>query len=587
MRTKRNLKVLQNLEGDKGDKNENTEKGEYSNETKDQYEEQQENKGFIGDLNGEQFPPIKDKANMNGKLNSLCLDKNVSNLRIDECMVTKDEDDNVDKTAETLKNKEGNSSASGCGSKKWNLTVRGQFSGCSMSLNEAMYHLRRMWNIFGLRDVIAKNGIFYFKFQDKEGIKESVKGINALASSLGKPILIDEVTTRMCVTGVGRIRFARVLIEIDAKKEVKDIIEIIYKGKNVTEGTKKFMDVEYAWKPSICVHYNFLGMNKQGVGSKIRSEWILVDSGMLKGIQRRTLGGLMQGNMSIGKGWWRKEIIDVMDDMDDMDSKDVIEEVNGVEKRCLRNEVDGGGNIRGLSTSEKKKEVQKLISEEKIQLMAVLETHIKYKNVKKVEFAELQAELNCLQEMLSPRNSNHDPHVDLYYLEGSDDYMEVDYDKEECLSDHYTAPVTPPAYIPSIPFLATMEPADTLSMGDEVISTIPARENEKFIKSSVDDLVSFPRESEVTSVHDDLECNTLSTGAREIDFNPRDIETNDLIPVPWVFDEPLVNSDLVTRSYDVTFSNSLFEFNDEYTLCYDNPLFDEEFEDISSLALLS
>ncbi|GKF31548.1 hypothetical protein Tco_0101346, partial [Tanacetum coccineum] len=32
-----------------------------------------------------------------------------------------------------------------------------------------------------------------------------------------------------------------------------------------------------------------------------------------------------------------------------------------------------------------------------------------------------------------------------------------------------------------------------------------------------------------------------------------------------------------------TFSNSLFDFNDDYTLCYDNPLFDEEFEDISSL----
>nr|GEW05214.1 hypothetical protein [Tanacetum cinerariifolium] len=37
-----------------------------------------------------------------------------------------------------------------------------------------------------------------------------------------------------------------------------------------------------------------------------------------------------------------------------------------------------------------------------------------------------------------------------------------------------------------------------------------------------------------------------------------------------------------TKSYDVTFSNSLFHYNDYYTLC-DNPLFDDEFEDISSL----
>ncbi|GKG37379.1 hypothetical protein Tco_0447552, partial [Tanacetum coccineum] len=69
---------------------------------------------------------------------------------------------------------------------------------------------------------------------------------------------------------------------------------------------------------------------------------------------------------------------------------------------------------------------------------------------------------------------------------GSDDYMEVTYNKDQCLSDNYTAPITPPAYIPSIPFLATMEHTDTLLMGDEVISTIPARETNEFIKSSVD-----------------------------------------------------------------------------------------------------
>ncbi|GJW04923.1 hypothetical protein Tco_1563779 [Tanacetum coccineum] len=32
------------------------------------------------------------------------------------------------------------------GSKKWNLTVCGQFIGCSMGFNEARYHIRRMWN---------------------------------------------------------------------------------------------------------------------------------------------------------------------------------------------------------------------------------------------------------------------------------------------------------------------------------------------------------------------------------------------------------------------------------------------------------
>ncbi|GJT29776.1 hypothetical protein Tco_0910051 [Tanacetum coccineum] len=44
-------------------------------------------------------------------------------------------------------------------------------------------------------------------------------------------------------------------------------------------------------------------------------------------------------------------------------------------------------------------------------------------------------------------------------------------------------------------------------------------------------------------------------------------------------DEPL-GDDSKPRSYDVTFSNPLFNFNDDSTLCNDNQLFDEEFEDI-------
>ncbi|GKC16753.1 hypothetical protein Tco_1013535 [Tanacetum coccineum] len=195
---------------------------------------------------------------------------------------------------------------------------------------------------------------------------------------------------------------------------------------------------------------------------------------------------------------------------------------------------------------------------------------------------DFKNELNRLQEMMNLRNLNQDPPVDLYDLKRSD--------KGDNKIDSLT-----------------MEPSDTLLMGDHY--TAP---------SSVDDLVLIPRESEVTSVYDDLECSmpldsppsprfdvlgerkvdialgehfdTLSTGDKEINFDPiRDIEelerllNDDPVLVPREFDEPLGHSDSISRSYDVTFLNYLFDFNDDYTLCYDNPLFDEEFEDISSL----
>ncbi|GJX10451.1 hypothetical protein Tco_0200310 [Tanacetum coccineum] len=94
--------------------------------------------------------------------------------------------------------------------------------------------------------------------------------------------------------------------------------------------------------------------------------------------------------------------------------------------------------------------------------------------------------------------------------EGSDDYTEVPFDDDKIPRQHYTAHVTPPplAYRPSLPFLTTMEPAYVLLMRDEVISTTPARENDKLIKSSIDDLVPIPRESKVIS-DSNLECNKV------------------------------------------------------------------------------
>ncbi|GKC59041.1 hypothetical protein Tco_1086639 [Tanacetum coccineum] len=174
---------------------------------------------------------------------------------------------------------------------------------------------------------------------------------------------------------------------------------------------------------------------------------------------------------------------------------------------------------------------------------------------------DFQNELNRLQEMMNLRNSNQDPLVDLYDLKGSD--------KGDNKIDSLT-----------------MEPSDTFLMGDKCsmpLDSPPSPRLDVLGERKVDIDLPFGEH-----------LDTLSTGDREIDFDPiRDIEelerllANDLVPVPRVFDEPLGNSDSVPRSYDVTFSNPLFDFNDDYTLCYDNPLFDGEFEAISSLDPLS
>ncbi|GJU81796.1 RNA-directed DNA polymerase, eukaryota, reverse transcriptase zinc-binding domain protein, partial [Tanacetum coccineum] len=107
----------------------------------------------------------------------------------------------------------------------------------------------------------------------------SVKGINALASSIGKPVIMDEVTTKMCVTGVGRIGFARVLVEIDAEKGNKGKIEIMYKSKNVAERTKEIVNIEYSWIPCICSHCKVFDHTDSYCKVKSKN---MIDAGIVK-----------------------------------------------------------------------------------------------------------------------------------------------------------------------------------------------------------------------------------------------------------------------------------------------------------------
>ncbi|GJY82054.1 RNA-directed DNA polymerase, eukaryota, reverse transcriptase zinc-binding domain protein [Tanacetum coccineum] len=203
------------------------------------------------------------------------------------------------------------------GSERWGLTVCGHFVGFDMHISELRYNIRRMWGKFGIVEIDRwKNGWYMFKFRDEIGMNAvlekgpwmvrnkplfvqkwnseigmskvepkklpvwvklnsvpleawCVKGISALASSLGKPILMDTVTATMCHKGIGNFGFARVLVEMDAEKDLKDEIEIHYVDKNnAVKGSKKIR-VDYDWKPPICSHCKVFGhhirnCNKEG-----------------------------------------------------------------------------------------------------------------------------------------------------------------------------------------------------------------------------------------------------------------------------------------------------------------------------------
>ncbi|GJY24160.1 hypothetical protein Tco_0397818 [Tanacetum coccineum] len=141
-----------------------------------------------------------------------------------------------------------------------------------------------------------------------------------------------------------------------------------------------------------------------------------------------------------------------------------------------------------------------------------------------------------------------------------------------------------PQISPSIalaPVSSIMEPEDSLIMGNEELSTIPEKESDEFIKSSVEDLIPIPRESEDTSGSDSE--NVLPSSD---DFSPIFEEKS------MTFSNPLFDSNDFTSSDDESlsdedvpedvkiYSNPLFEFDDEYISSDVNPLFDEVLEDI-------
>nr|GEX70046.1 RNA-directed DNA polymerase, eukaryota, reverse transcriptase zinc-binding domain protein [Tanacetum cinerariifolium]GEX75873.1 RNA-directed DNA polymerase, eukaryota, reverse transcriptase zinc-binding domain protein [Tanacetum cinerariifolium] len=205
------------------------------------------------------------------------------------------------------------------GSRKWALTLCGRFVGCKMSYSELRYNLVRMWGRFRLREISTQNGVFLFKFRESEGMSYVLengpwmvnnkplmvqkwepdvvidksepkslpcwiklhniplepwtsKGISAIASGLGKPLIMDKTTTMICKDGHGNYGYARVLVEIQADKEFKDVVKICYKSNDQRTQCSKFVNVKYSWKPLRCCKCKVLGHDDKKYGTQIRTD---------------------------------------------------------------------------------------------------------------------------------------------------------------------------------------------------------------------------------------------------------------------------------------------------------------------------
>ncbi|GJZ55895.1 putative ribonuclease H-like domain-containing protein [Tanacetum coccineum] len=136
--------------------------------------------------------------------------------------------------------------------------------------------------------------------------------------------------------------------------------------------------------------------------------------------------------------------------------------------------------------------------------------------------------------------------------------------------------------------LPTIEdPKDSLIMGNVELSTIPKKESDEFIKSSVEDLVPIPCESEDTS-GSDSECILPSCDditpinvyeEKSVTFSNPLFDSND--DFTSSDKESLSDEDVLEDNFKI-YSNPLFEFDDEYISSDVNPIFDEVLDNIES-----
>ncbi|GJU33739.1 hypothetical protein Tco_1182093 [Tanacetum coccineum] len=219
---------------------------------------------------------------------------------------------------------------------------------------------------------------------------------------------------------------------------------------------------------------------------------------------------------------------------------------------------------------------------------------IRYRRESEIKIDELKGKFNGMSIEINKKKklrqleqaanlSTHTPepsrHFNSIYYD-DDDYEESTIPLNEIVSQ------IPPS-IAITPVLPTLEPEDSLIMGDEDLSTIPEKESDEVIKSSVEDLVPIPSESGDTS-GSDSECDLPLCD----DFSPINIYEEKSV----TFSNPLFDSnDDFTSSDDESlsdedvpednvkiYSNPLFEFDDEYISSDVNPLFNEVLEDIES-----
>nr|GFA32973.1 hypothetical protein [Tanacetum cinerariifolium] len=170
-----------------------------------------------------------------------------------------------------------------------------------------------------------------------------------------------------------------------------------------------------------------------------------------------------------------------------------------------------------------------------------------------------------LDEMKSLINSEYCNEIKINELKENSNGMSIEINKKkklQQLEQDYTIAITPDFSI-----------TDSLSMGDEHLSTIPKKKSDELIKSSVENLVSIPSESEnfsdIKSECDVPDCDDSQT----IKFSTF---SNPFFDDSTFSDDESSHEEVIHKMSFKTFSNPLFDLDEEIISSEFNPIHNED-----------
>ncbi|GJX13285.1 RNA-directed DNA polymerase, eukaryota, reverse transcriptase zinc-binding domain protein [Tanacetum coccineum] len=198
---------------------------------------------------------------------------------------------------------------------------------------------RRMWSRYGFKDIVyCSNWVFFMKFHHEEDkipiwVKLcnipleawTVKGISAIASRIGKLLVMDAVTASKCKQRIGMVRVFGHADNSCPKREPNKPASVSCEKDNTTVQSEEYVANAYKEVDDRFVELSLDQVEKENTPVKSIHKNVLNDSSNDEGKSEKSK---KNGRKNAGKEKSNKE-------------EDVLEEMNDIAKSMKGNDVKG------------------------------------------------------------------------------------------------------------------------------------------------------------------------------------------------------------------------------------------------------